>query len=382
MTAAIDRLRDAGDRGERRLQRAGAGHHVGVRHRRHLLDVRAGGEHLLAAVDDDGGDVAALPRLVGGRAQLLLHLHVEGVHRRPVQPDRADAVLDLEPDECCVSTHGRAPPTLVPRSGRRCSIMRVRVTAAPARRPSPTVTGCSSPGSAPTLTTAARRSRCSAAATPSSCACSTTAAGSASCRSPSARTTSGTGYVDGVRPGQRYGYRVHGPWDPGHGHRFNPAKLLVDPYARALDGELRLDPSVLGPDPAGDDSVADARDSAAFVPHSVVVDPSYDWQGDRRPEVPWADTVVYELHVQGLHGGAPRGAGGPARHVRRAGAPGCGRAPRRRSASRRSSCCRCTTSPASRCCCGAAGRTTGATTRSASSRRTPATLRPARAGSR
>ncbi len=116
------------------------------------------------------------------------------------------------------------------------------------------------------------------------------------------------GYVEGVRPGQRYGYRVHGPWDPGHGHRFNPAKLLTDPYARALQGDLRLDDAVLGPDPAADDSVADTRDSAPFVPHSVVVDPAYDWRGDRRPEVPWADTVVYELHVKGFtaaHPGVP-----------------------------------------------------------------------------
>ena len=118
------------------------------------------------------------------------------------------------------------------------------------------------------------------------------------------------GHVEGVRPGQRYGFRAHGPWNPVHGYRFNPAKLLADPYARALDGELRLDPAVLGPAAGTDDSVPDPRDSAPFVPHSVVVDPAYDWHGDRRPDVPWADTVVYELHVKGFtttHPGVPDG---------------------------------------------------------------------------
>jgi glycogen operon protein len=116
------------------------------------------------------------------------------------------------------------------------------------------------------------------------------------------------GYLPGVRPGQRYGYRVQGPWDPGHGHRFDHGKLLVDPYARAIDGTLRLDPAVLGPAAGADDRVADGRDSAPYVPHAVVFHPGYDWQGDRRPEVPWADTVVYETHVKGFtaaHPGVP-----------------------------------------------------------------------------
>ena len=94
------------------------------------------------------------------------------------------------------------------------------------------------------------------------------------------------GWVEGVRAGQRYGYRVHGPWDPAHGHRFNPAKLLADPYARALFGVLRPDPAVLGPALGDDDTEPDPHDSAAFVPHSVVVDPTYDWQGDAPPNVP------------------------------------------------------------------------------------------------
>ena len=106
-------------------------------------------------------------------------------------------------------------------------------------------------------------------------------------------------HVPGVGDGQRYGYRVHGPWDPWHGHRFNPAKLLVDPYARAIDGELLPDDSVLDHSPFND-TVLDGHDSAAFVPRSVVVDARLDWGGDSKPDVPWSDTVVYELHVRGF----------------------------------------------------------------------------------
>jgi isoamylase len=109
------------------------------------------------------------------------------------------------------------------------------------------------------------------------------------------------GRVDGVGPGTRYGYRVHGPWDPWHGHRYNPAKLLLDPYARAIDGSLRLDDAVFGHRADGDDdTVRDDRDSAPFVPRSVVVADGFDWRGDSAPRVPWSDTVVYELHVRGF----------------------------------------------------------------------------------
>lgn len=106
-------------------------------------------------------------------------------------------------------------------------------------------------------------------------------------------------HVPGVRPGQRYGFRVHGPWDPAAGLRHNPAKLLVDPYARGLVGELADDPAIRGQ--AGDDpdGPPDHHDSLPFVPHSVVVAPP---AGDLapRPRVPWRDTVVYEAHVRGL----------------------------------------------------------------------------------
>jgi isoamylase len=99
------------------------------------------------------------------------------------------------------------------------------------------------------------------------------------------------GFVPGVGSGQRYGYRVRGPYDPAAGHRCNPAKLLLDPYARAIDGDVRWDRSLLG----GND-----EDSAGSVPRSVVVDMSFDWTGDVAPEIPYARSVVYETHVKGL----------------------------------------------------------------------------------
>ncbi len=105
--------------------------------------------------------------------------------------------------------------------------------------------------------------------------------------------------VGGVGPGTRYGFRVHGPWDPSHGHRFNPAKLLLDPYARAISGELAADDAALG-SVGGDDTVRDDRDSAPYVPRSVVASADFDWQGDQPPDVPWRDTVIYELHVRGF----------------------------------------------------------------------------------
>ncbi|QIB42918.1 glycogen debranching protein GlgX [Streptomyces aureoverticillatus] len=117
-------------------------------------------------------------------------------------------------------------------------------------------------------------------------------------------------YLPGVGPGQRYGYRVHGPWDPAAGHRCNPAKLLLDPYARAIEGQpgnaadadgAADDPSLFeraahGPDPA---------DSAAHALLSVVTDPSFRWEGDLPPRRPYAETVIYEAHVRGLTRGHP-----------------------------------------------------------------------------
>ncbi len=109
-------------------------------------------------------------------------------------------------------------------------------------------------------------------------------------------------YLPDVRPGQLYGYRVHGPFAPEQGHRFNPHKLLVDPYARAIAGELRWDDQVFGY-PIGDeheDLARDERDSAPFVPKGVVVDGAFTWGDDRPPRTPWHRSVVYECHVRGL----------------------------------------------------------------------------------
>jgi len=108
------------------------------------------------------------------------------------------------------------------------------------------------------------------------------------------------GYLLGVRPGQRYGYRVHGRWAPEHGHRFNPAKLVIDPYALAIDGVVRFDAARVLPYVAGQPDVPDGEDDAAAIPKCVVVDPSFDWEGDRRLETPWPETVIYETHVKGF----------------------------------------------------------------------------------
>jgi isoamylase len=108
------------------------------------------------------------------------------------------------------------------------------------------------------------------------------------------------GYVPGVGPGQRYGFRVHGPYEPRRGLRCNPAKLLLDPYARAIEGVVDWDDTVFGYRVGDDDLVRDDRDSAPHVPRSVVVHDGFPWGEDRRPTVPWADTVIYEAHVRGF----------------------------------------------------------------------------------
>ncbi|WP_107119119.1 glycogen debranching protein GlgX [Streptomyces bungoensis] len=113
-------------------------------------------------------------------------------------------------------------------------------------------------------------------------------------------------YLPGVGPGQRYGYRVHGPWQPSLGHRCNPAKLLLDPYARAVDGQIDNHASLYerapdGPAPA---------DSAGHSMLGVVTDPYFDWGDDRPPRTPYADSVIYEAHVRGLtrtHPDVPEG---------------------------------------------------------------------------
>ncbi|HEX3945328.1 MAG TPA: glycogen debranching protein GlgX [Rhizomicrobium sp.] len=110
------------------------------------------------------------------------------------------------------------------------------------------------------------------------------------------------GYLPEVGPATFYGYRVHGPYEPAAGHRFNPNKLVLDPYARAHAGQLTWDPAVFGYQmESGDDLTFDERDSAPFVPRCVVVDPNFDWRsGPEGRSIPWDRTIVYEAHVKGF----------------------------------------------------------------------------------
>jgi glycogen operon protein len=115
------------------------------------------------------------------------------------------------------------------------------------------------------------------------------------------------GFAPGVGPGTRYGFRVHGPYDPGRGLRCNPHKLLLDPYAKAIDGRLRWDPALYGYDMDAPERMS-TLDSAPFMPRSVVTNPYFDWGSDRPPRVPYHHTVIYEAHVKGLtmrHPGIP-----------------------------------------------------------------------------
>ncbi|HZL94073.1 MAG TPA: glycogen debranching protein GlgX [Vicinamibacterales bacterium] len=109
-------------------------------------------------------------------------------------------------------------------------------------------------------------------------------------------------YLSGVHPGQLYGYRVHGPYDPAAGHRFNAAKLVIDPYAKAVARATRWHDVMFGYR-IGDshqDLSCDDRDSAPFAPLAAVIDPEFSWGDDRPPRTPWHDTVIYEAHVKGL----------------------------------------------------------------------------------
>ncbi len=107
------------------------------------------------------------------------------------------------------------------------------------------------------------------------------------------------GYLPGVGPGTRYGYRVHGAYDPGRGHRCNPAKLLLDPYAKAVQGQVSWNESLFSyhfADPAR----RNTTDSAPYMPKNVVINPFFDWRDDRPPRIPYHDTIIYEAHVRGL----------------------------------------------------------------------------------
>ncbi len=108
-------------------------------------------------------------------------------------------------------------------------------------------------------------------------------------------------HVPGVKAGQLYGYRVHGPWDPANGFRFNSAKVLIDPYARAVGRPALWHPSLLAFAEGSDgDGPADPADSAPYAPLGAVIESDFDWGDDRPPRTPWADTIIYEAHVKGL----------------------------------------------------------------------------------
>jgi glycogen operon protein len=110
------------------------------------------------------------------------------------------------------------------------------------------------------------------------------------------------GYIVGMQPGQLYGYRVYGPYDPRRGHRFNPNKLLLDPYARAIDGPLIVTDVIFGyrRGSSRQDLSFDRRDSARAMPKCRVVEPAFSWGAERFPNTPWSQTVIYELHVKGF----------------------------------------------------------------------------------
>ena len=109
------------------------------------------------------------------------------------------------------------------------------------------------------------------------------------------------GFLPDARPGTVYGYRVHGPYEPENGHRFNPNKLVMDPYAKAVVGQLKWAPELFGYImESEDDTTFDTRDSAPFVPKCRVIDPAFTWGIDPKPSTPWYHTVIYEAHVRGL----------------------------------------------------------------------------------
>jgi isoamylase len=116
------------------------------------------------------------------------------------------------------------------------------------------------------------------------------------------------GYLPNIGPGQRYGFRVHGPWEPENGHRCNPNKLLLDPYGKAVEGQVKWDEAVFPYRFNEDETSRNDADSAPFMPKSVVTNPFFEWDADRRPQTPWHQTIIYETHVKGFtmrHPGVP-----------------------------------------------------------------------------
>jgi glycogen operon protein len=108
-------------------------------------------------------------------------------------------------------------------------------------------------------------------------------------------------YLPDARPGQFYGYRVDGLWDPLQGHRFNPAKMLLDPYAKVIGRRIRWHEALFAFEPGTEgDGPRDETDSAPFAPLAAVLDPAFTWGDDRHPRTPWHQTVIYEMHVKGF----------------------------------------------------------------------------------
>jgi isoamylase len=107
-------------------------------------------------------------------------------------------------------------------------------------------------------------------------------------------------YIPDVKPGQLYGYRVYGPYDPANGHRFNSAKVLLDPYSKAICGVIEWDDTLFGYEIGKDDLTMDTRDNATLTPKSAVIDDHFDWEGDKPPKVAYHNTIIYEAHVKGL----------------------------------------------------------------------------------
>ena len=109
-------------------------------------------------------------------------------------------------------------------------------------------------------------------------------------------------FLPDARPNQLYGYRVHGPYDPALGHRFNPNKVVMDPYAKSVARAVRWSNEMFGYEVGHNDEDLsfDARDNAAFAPLAAVVDSAFTWGDDRPPHTPWRNTVIYEMHVRGF----------------------------------------------------------------------------------
>lgn len=107
-------------------------------------------------------------------------------------------------------------------------------------------------------------------------------------------------YISGIKPGQLYGYRVHGPYDPSNGHRFNPHKLLIDPYAKAISGTVKWNDALFAYKIGEDDLSMDTTDSAPFIPKAVVTNDKFDWGSDKKPNIPMHKSVIYETHVKGF----------------------------------------------------------------------------------